>query len=119
MITKEQTWKVAQAQDADFEGWLVLAKEVEDLFGPLVKNAEFISALRKNIARGSAFCVRPENRMAGAPISGGLLWSDHSPNYRISWIAVAGSCRRSGVAEALVHHVLRTISRPAEVWVTT
>ena len=49
---------VQRAEPEDMPGWLALAAEVEPLFGPLVNDAGFRGALRKNIARGTAFCVR-------------------------------------------------------------
>jgi hypothetical protein len=66
---------VVQAQDHDFEPWLELAGEAAPLFGPLVRDDRFLDALRKNIARGSAFCVRAGEGGAGTPLLGGLLWS--------------------------------------------
>ncbi len=50
--------KVFVAQNGDFSAWLSLAAEVEFLFGPMVEEPGFHRALRKNIARGSAYCLR-------------------------------------------------------------
>jgi hypothetical protein len=54
--------RVQQATDDDLPAWLALAAEVEPLFGPMVDEPEFLRALQRNINRGSAFCVRQEDR---------------------------------------------------------
>jgi ribosomal protein S18 acetylase RimI-like enzyme len=81
-----------------------------------VTNDGFRHALRRNIERGSAFCVRGE---ANHPLLGGLLWSAHPPTYEIGWLAVCSSARRRGVASLLVGHVLSSVKGPASVIVTT
>ena len=110
--------RVVQAQDHDFEPWLKLAGEAEPLFGPLVRDDRFLDALRKNIARGSAFCVRAGEGGAGTPLLGGLLWSAHPPKNEIGWLVVSTSSRRRGVERALVEHALHTVKGSAVVAVT-
>jgi ribosomal protein S18 acetylase RimI-like enzyme len=111
--------RVVQAQDHDFEPWLKLAGEAEPLFGPLVRDDRFLDALRKNIARGSAFCVRAGEGGAGTPLLGGLLWSAHPPKYEIGWLVVSTSSRRRGVGRALVEHALHTVKGSAVVAVNS
>ncbi len=43
---------VVVAQPKDIPAWLVLAAEVEPLFGPMVNDPSFHRALRNNIERG-------------------------------------------------------------------
>ena len=50
--------RVQVAQPENAQSWLVLAAEVEHLFGPMVSEPSFASALTRNTDRGSAFCVR-------------------------------------------------------------
>jgi hypothetical protein len=50
--------KVEHATKADLHEWLVLAEEVEYLFGPLVNEPGFIQTLERNISEGRAFCMR-------------------------------------------------------------
>jgi GNAT superfamily N-acetyltransferase len=110
---------VQSAQRGDIPSWLGLAGEVEPLFGPLINNPDFRHILDKNIARGSAYCVREEDGPAGVPLMGGLLWSAHPPSYTIAWLAVAFMRRRRGVGSELITYVHGLVSGPAELMVTT
>jgi GNAT superfamily N-acetyltransferase len=111
--------KVVTADENDFPAWLHLAKEVEPLFGPMVHETQFLDALRKNINRGSAFCVRDGDGSSGNFLLGGLLWSAHPPQYEIGWLAVTSSHRRQGVGRNLIEHALGKVVPPAIVGVTT
>ncbi|MDY0095637.1 MAG: hypothetical protein RBT80_23325 [Candidatus Vecturithrix sp.] len=44
----------------DIASWLVLAQEVEPLFGPMVTDENFLSAMRHIIAEKNAFCIRSD-----------------------------------------------------------
>lgn len=84
------------AQESDIPAWLTLAAEVDELFGATMSTSpEFREALLKNIARGSAYCVRLENQLAGA-----MLYR----NGWIHWLAVGQRFRRHRVGRALVQH---------------
>jgi GNAT superfamily N-acetyltransferase len=107
------------AEGRDVPAWLALAKEVEPLFGPLVHDDRFRRALWRNIARGSALCMRAGDRSPGNPLMGGLLLSSHPPQYQIGWLAVARCWRRQGVGRLLVAHALARVRRPATVSVIT
>jgi ribosomal protein S18 acetylase RimI-like enzyme len=111
--------RVVVARAEDIPAWLVLAAEVEPLFGPLVNEPSFQRALSNNIARGTAYCVREGDGPPGLPLCGGLLWSAHPPLYTIGWLAVAEQHRRQGIGLRLVEHVLHLVELPAEVMVTT
>jgi len=107
------------AERADFFSWLRLAAEVEHLFGPLVGDPGFYRALRRNIRRGTAFCVREDAASPAAMLLGGLLFSPKPPRYTIGWLAVSSGYRRRGIGQRLVAHALSTVQPPAEVVVTT
>ncbi len=111
--------QVVAAQPEDIPAWLHLAAEVEPLFGPLVSNASFHRALRRNVERGTAFCVREADGPPGVPLLGGLLFSPKPPIYTIGWLAVAQQYRRRGIGQRLVEHVLGLVEAPAELVVTT
>jgi ribosomal protein S18 acetylase RimI-like enzyme len=111
--------KVEPAQHEDFDSWLALAAEVEPLFGPMVGEPGFLAALRRNIERGSAFCLRQADGGPGAPLRGGLLFSPKPPVYHIGWLSVASRCRRRGVGTALVLHAMNLVCPPAELRVKT
>jgi GNAT superfamily N-acetyltransferase len=108
------------AQAADISAWLDLAAEVEDLFGPMVADPAFHSALERAIQRQTAFCIREQAGTPGTPLAGALLFSaTRAPDYRIGWLAVAQRWRRSGIAQALVEHCFGLIQPPAELSVIT
>ena len=110
---------VVVACERDIPAWLDLTVEVEPLFGPMIDDPGFHRALRRNIVRGTAFCVRAAGGMPGAPLMGGLLFSPHPPQYTIGWLAVVREWQRRGVGRMLVEYTLALAIRPAEVSVTT
>lgn len=112
---------VRSACDADIPAWIVLAREVEGLFGAAFADTEeFQAILRRKIGEGLAFCVCEQDGAPGAPLCGGLFFSTkHRPLYKIGWLAVAEQWRRSGVGQALVRHAFTLVIPPAEVTVVT
>jgi GNAT superfamily N-acetyltransferase len=111
--------QVITAESGDIPAWLDLAAEVEPLFGPLVGDDRFQRALQRNIARGSATCMRVGDGPPGSALMGGLLFSSHPPRYQIGWLAVAQAWRRQGVGRILVKHAFSLVHPPAEVSVVT
>lgn len=82
--------QVALAQLADIPAWLDLAAEVEFLFGPMVADPAFHTALAQHIQRQTAFCIREQANDSSTPLMGALLFSaTHAPHYKISWLAVS------------------------------
>lgn len=95
--------------DADIAEWIDLAREVGDLFGAnMADDPLFREGVERNVARGTAFCVRIDGELVGA-------MSFHQD--RITWLAVARAYRLRGVGRALVAHAMR--SAADEVRVTT
>ena len=111
--------QVQIATRADISNWLELASQVEFLFGPMVDQPDFQRALRKNIDRESAYCVREQDRSAGAPLMGGLFLSCRPPKYHIRWLSVDQQWRRRGIGTVLLEQVFDLIKPPAELFVTT
>lgn len=111
--------EVCVAQRQDISAWLELAAEVEPLFGPLVGDPDFVRALRKNVDRGTAFCVREADGPPSAPLLGGMLFSPRPPVYSIGWFAVAQHYRRRGIGRKLIEHAFSLAELPAEFVVTT
>lgn len=101
--------QVRDAIESDISQWLDLAGENTALFGSdMAHDPEFRTALQRNIARGSAFCVRINGELAGA-----MLFR----NGCINWLAVCQRYRRQGVGRALVTYALS--SGAHEIRVTT
>ena len=111
--------KVQVAQPEDVDSWLGLAAEVEHLFGPMVEEPGFRSALVRNIERGSAFCIRESDGPASAALLAGVLFSAKCRAYNIGWMSVARGHRRQGLGTALLAHVMGQVEAPAEVSVIT
>lgn len=107
------------AEPGDIPAWLALAAEVEPLFGPLVEAPGFMRALRRNIARRTALCVRDADGPPGSTLLGGLLYSPKPPICRIGWLAVTGTYRRRGIGRALLEQVSQLVDPPVEFVVTT
>jgi GNAT superfamily N-acetyltransferase len=102
---------VREGTREDVPSWLEIAREVEPLFGPM---PDFESTLLRNIARGTALCVRDTS---GQVLGGALLGAP--PHMRISWLAVRAPARRTGVGHALVAEALHRCPPPCEVLVDT
>ncbi len=114
----QRTTEVRVAERADFGPWLELAAEVEPLFGPMARDPVFQRALSRNIARGTAFCIR-ESDSPGSRLLGGVLLSPRPPVYRVGWLVVTESERRSGLGRALLERALAEIAPAAEIVVIT
>jgi GNAT superfamily N-acetyltransferase len=110
---------VVVAIPEDVPAWINLAREVEFLFGPMCDDPGFHNALKKNIARRSAFCIRATGGTAGVPLLAGMLFSPRPPVYTIGWLAVTQSCRRQGLGRRLMEYAINLVEPPAEMVVTT
>lgn len=108
--------EVAAAEPDDFDGFLALAGEVENWFGPMVDDPDFHALLRRKIAGSSALVVRDP---AGAGLLGGLLVGGHAPVYRLNWLVVATVARGRGTGSALVDAAIDRCTRPCRVDVIT
>lgn len=111
--------RVVIARQEDYANWLALAAEVEDLFGPMVNNSDFQQTLLKNIGRSTAYCLRKNDGLPGAPLLGGMLFSPKPPIYKISWLVVSKNHQRQGIGQLLVEYGISQVQPPAEVVVTT
>ena len=110
-------FQVTEANESDISSWLNLARQVEHLFGPMIDHG-FDRAVRSNITRGSAFCVR--SRTPSDILAGGLLFDYRNPpNYELSWMAVETTRRREGIGRLLVDHALTKTISPSTVEVIT
>ena len=80
----------------DVHAWLVIAKEVEYLFGPMVGEQAFHDGIRESILAGNAFCLEVDGWGIG-----GIVAVDRENN-EIGWLAVRRACRGNHYGEKLL-----------------
>jgi GNAT superfamily N-acetyltransferase len=79
-------------------------------------DAEFRSAVARNVERRSAFCVREYWGAPGVPLAGAMLW--RPLHNEIGWLAVARAWRRRSIGRALIARAIELATAP-EITVTT
>jgi ribosomal protein S18 acetylase RimI-like enzyme len=90
-------YQIRRAAPDDIPSWLLLAKEVEHLFGPMSDIPEFQRALHEAVRLGHASCAVP----ASSPdIVGGIIISPASNS--IAWLAVSRAARGAGLGRGLL-----------------
>lgn len=85
---------VREAVPADVASWAKLARDVEDLFGPM---PDFESVVERAIRRGTALVTGDVG-----DVTGGMLLSRDGRPQQITWLAVAEAARGRGLGTALV-----------------
>jgi ribosomal protein S18 acetylase RimI-like enzyme len=101
--------RISEATAADFDAFVALAAEVEDWFGPMVRDPGFHDAVWRNINRGSALVAIDSNDAT----TGGLLFTyHHAPTYHVGWHVVAAASRSLGIGEALLGDACRRWVHP-------
>ncbi|TDE55986.1 N-acetyltransferase [Nonomuraea mesophila] len=109
--------QVRVADEQDFTGFLNLAAEVEQWFGPMVSEPGFHDAVRKNVLRSTALVATS----SGPGLAGGLMFATtHAPIYHIRWLVVSEQARGQGVGRALLTEAMhRFVRGPGTVEVVT
>lgn len=107
--------QTATAQDRD--QILMLAAEVEHLFGPMVAQPEFLAGLDRVLRSGEVFCVRGEDAGPGGALQGAIMVSREAN--ALLWFAVAGSARGGGLGRALLERALDELEPGQPVTVQT
>ncbi|MBU7598735.1 GNAT family N-acetyltransferase [Streptomyces sp. P38-E01] len=92
---------VRTAREQAFPGFLDLAAEVEQWFGPMVGEPGFHQAVRAHVELGTAL-VAVAGHSSSSPLLGGLLFGVESPTLRLHWLVVSEAARGRGVGRALV-----------------
>src|SRR5262245_6132121 len=97
---------IRPAREPDLPGFLKLAAQVENWFGPMVEDPGFRRAVERHIRFSTAL-------VAGSPeMLGGLLFGGRAPIHHVSWIVVAERARGKGAGRALMREALRRFVRP-------
>jgi GNAT superfamily N-acetyltransferase len=104
---------VTNATNDDFRPWLLLAQQVEPLFGPMAEQPAFQQHLRNAVADGRAYCVRHRGLSTSGCLAGGIM-TDRSRT-KVAWLAVHEAFRGRGIGRALLAHLLQSAPRP-RVW---
>lgn len=97
---------VRLASEADTPGFVELAGQVENWFGPMVGEPAFETALAKHIRRGTALVATTADE---TQMLGGLLFTAKPPAYHVSWLVVAEHVRGKGVGRALMADAIRRL----------
>ena len=108
-ISRNRRHEVLTACAGDLPEWMALAERVKDHF-PGFEAESYRETLVRNIARGSALCVKIDGRMAGI-----LLFS--VKHGCLSYMTVAPEYRRMGVGSALIEEMLQRTE--GDIWVDT
>ena len=95
---RKKIHEVICARECDIEEWMALAERVKENF-PGFEAESYRETVLRNMARGSALCVRVNGKMAGI-----LLFS--MKHNCLSYMAVAPEYRRTGVGSALIARML-------------
>ena len=101
----------------DYNAWLLLAKEVEPLFGPMVEDVDFQEALKKVLADKTAFCINSDSDKIDKTIKGGIIISKESNE--IAWFAVSKIYRGMGYGRALLEFAIDNLNTKEDIFVQT
>ncbi|MCK7625232.1 GNAT family N-acetyltransferase [Streptomyces sp. RS10V-4] len=117
---------IRRAAHQDLPGFLRLAGQVEQWFGPMVGEPGFRDAVAGHIKRAEALVAASDTPPAAPDLLGGLLFGPHpagSPGparHRVNWLVVAEGCRGRGVGRALLADAVRRfVTRPGTLEVVT
>lgn len=101
----------------DMPGWLLLAREVEPLFGPMTEKTEFFEEMSKAILAGNAFCIRDDSNRENCGLCGGIVISRETNS--IAWFVVDSRYRNMGLGKKLLKEALRSLNQSAAITVNT
>lgn len=97
----------------DIVTWLDLAKEVEPIFGPMIGQDDFHTALKAIISSQHAYCARDES---GKPL--GIVAVSPVEN-QILWLAVFAASKRQGIGKKLLDYAMNQLNESAPIRVQT
>lgn len=101
----------------DFDAWIDLSREVENLFGPMADEASFQDALRQSISQQTAFCIRSERDENKRILKGGIVISKETNE--IAWFVVSKNYRKKGYGRELLDYAIDKLDRQKDIYVQT
>ena len=101
----------------DFDSWLLLAREVEPLFGPMADQLDFQESLKHAIALNTAFCIRSESNGDNKSVIGGVVISKESNE--IVWLAVSKKYRGKGYGRKLLEYAINKLNQQEKIFIQT
>lgn len=113
---------VREAHERDIAGFLALAAQVEQWFGPMVDDPGFRAAVHRSIERGRALVAAAPaaDHEPNPDLLGGVLFGGRAPTYHVHWLVVARSARGTGVGRAMMAEATRRMVRePGRIEVVT
>jgi ribosomal protein S18 acetylase RimI-like enzyme len=111
------TIAIRLAKATDVDAWMMLAREVEHLFGPMVAETSFHDALHQAISSKTAFCAIQADGGTPAVLAGGVVISKEFN--QIVWLAVSRTYRGRGIGKALLEFAIGKLSRKENIFVQT
>ena len=106
--------QIALAEDRNLKPWMMLARQVVPLFGPM---PDFEAVLVRKIRQDQAFCARTANQ--SSLFIGGVLIGGRGNEHWIRWLAVLSEHRRHGVGRRLVETAIAAIPANSTIYVDT
>ena len=108
---------VVYSKVTDFDAWILLAREVEPLFGPMADEKGFQEALRRAISLNIAFCIYSEPNGDDNNLIGGVVISKKTNE--ISWFAVSQKYRGKGYGRKLIEFAVSKLNSQENMFVQT
>ena len=109
--------EVVYSKETDFDEWILLAREVEPLFGPMADEIDFQEALRQAISSSTAFCIYSELNGENSDLIGGVIISKETNE--IAWLAVSLQYRGKGYGRKLVEYAINMLNQQEKMFVQT
>jgi ribosomal protein S18 acetylase RimI-like enzyme len=100
-------------KESEYDIWIEIAKEVEYLFGPMVKSNDFKKAIKECIKNNNAFCSTNHDY-----IITGIIALDRVQN-EISWLAVKKQFRGNNYGNKLIKKAISELIKNGDIKVQT
>lgn len=108
---------VVYSKVTDFDAWILLAREVEPLFGPMADEIDFQEGLRQAISLNTAFCIHSEPNGDNKSLIDGVVISKETNE--IAWLAVSKESRGNGYGRKLIEFAINELNPQKNIFVQT